>query len=281
MSERDDDLRDAFRSLRERYDGESSEPDATLRRALMRTRRTDRKRRITRWVVLPAAAALFASTAWAGATGKLAPAVRSVMETLHVAHVHEPSPPPVAVAPVAMPSVALPPSPPTNAPEPADEPAAPETPAPAPAPGPPVAAQPRPAPAPSVAPGPQASVPVAAASGAVEPVAPAEPTPSAPREPAAVASAADPHADLFAEAHRLHFGGKDPERALAAWNRYLSAAPTGRFAPEARYNRALTLVRLGRSAEARTELEAFANGSYGEYRRAEARALLDAILRDR
>lgn len=73
---------------------------------------------------------------------------------------------------------------------------------------------------------------------------------------------------------------KDPARAIAAWDAYLAAAPNGRFAPEARYNRALALVRLGRHAEAKKELEAFANGSFGEYRRTEARALLDALARD-
>jgi len=84
-------------------------------------------------------------------------------------------------------------------------------------------------------------------------------------------------AALFAEAHRLHFVDRDPVRALAAWDRYLAAAPSGRFVPEARYNRALALIRAGRELEAKRELEAFANGTYGGYRRDEARALLDAI----
>ena len=49
------------------------------------------------------------------------------------------------------------------------------------------------------------------------------------------------------------------------------------FAPEARYNRALSLVRLGRTQEARSALEPFANGAYGGYRKDEAKALLDRI----
>jgi hypothetical protein len=85
---------------------------------------------------------------------------------------------------------------------------------------------------------------------------------------------------LFAEANRLHFIDKDPARALVAWDRYLAAAPNGRFAPEAHYNRALTLIRLGRKTEAASELSAFASGAYGSYRHDEARALLDAIARD-
>jgi hypothetical protein len=93
-------------------------------------------------------------------------------------------------------------------------------------------------------------------------------------------TAIDPAAALFAEAHRVHFTERDPAGALAAWDRYLAAAPSGRFAPEARYNRALSLVRVGRHAEAKTELTAFANGAHGEYRRTEARALLDAMSRD-
>jgi TolA-binding protein len=89
----------------------------------------------------------------------------------------------------------------------------------------------------------------------------------------------DPSAALFAEAHKLHFVHKDPARALAAWDAYLRAAPDGRFAPEARYNRALTLLRLGRNKEAREALEPFASGAFGTYRRDDARALLDALDR--
>lgn len=104
-------------------------------------------------------------------------------------------------------------------------------------------------------------------------------------EPATSSSAgatapSDPNAALFAEAHRRHFVERDPHRALAAWDRYLAAAPNGRFVPEARYNRALTLVRMGRNVEAKRGLELFANGMYGPYRQDEAHALLDALDRD-
>jgi hypothetical protein len=101
--------------------------------------------------------------------------------------------------------------------------------------------------------------------------------PPASAPPATPAASADPASDLFAEAHRLHFVAKDPARALPAWDAYLAASPRGRFVPEARYNRALALVRLGRTAEAQRELEAFARGDYGNYRRDEARALVDAL----
>jgi hypothetical protein len=64
---------------------------------------------------------------------------------------------------------------------------------------------------------------------------------------------------------------------LAAWDAYLAAAPNGAFAPEAHYNRALSLIRLGRNAEAKSALAPFASGAYGGYRQAEARALLAHI----
>jgi TolA-binding protein len=93
------------------------------------------------------------------------------------------------------------------------------------------------------------------------------------------AERADPTLALYRVAHAAHFVDHDPARALAAWDAYLGAAPNGAFAPEARYNRALSLVRLGRSQEARRALEPFANGAYGGYRKAEASALLERIER--
>lgn len=60
----------------------------------------------------------------------------------------------------------------------------------------------------------------------------------------------------------------------AAWDRYLAAFPRGRFAPEARWSRAVALASEGRSMEARTALETFASEPNG-YRAAEARRLLE------
>ena len=48
----------------------------------------------------------------------------------------------------------------------------------------------------------------------------------------------------FRDAHRLQYG--HPGVSLAAWDRFLHDFPGGPFADEARYYRALTLVRLGR-----------------------------------
>jgi hypothetical protein len=49
------------------------------------------------------------------------------------------------------------------------------------------------------------------------------------------------------------------------------------LSPEARYNRAIALARLGRNAEAAAALEPFARGDYGAYRQSEANALLNAL----
>lgn len=247
-----DDLKDAFQAVKERYDGEHPQADATLSRALFRQRALDRKRRVTRWVVLPIAAAFVASTAWASVTGRLPKAISSLLETEHTAQAPAPQPPPPVSPVVAAPAAA-------PAPSPSAEPIA-ESP---------------PAVVETATPAPIASAPPAPPSSAAPPK-----TLAAAPAPTTTTSANDPHAALFADAHRIHFVEKDPARAIAAWDAYLSAAPQGRFAPEARYNRALALVRLGRHAEAKKELEAFSNGTFGEYRRAEARALLDALARD-
>jgi hypothetical protein len=93
------------------------------------------------------------------------------------------------------------------------------------------------------------------------------------REP----SIEDEASRLYAAAHHAHFVDRDPPAALRAWDAFLAFAPDDALAPEARYNRALTLVRLDRRADARLALEPFARGAYGQYRVREARALLDAL----
>jgi len=81
----------------------------------------------------------------------------------------------------------------------------------------------------------------------------------------------------YDRAHALHFDAGDWPAAIDAWDAYLAAFPRGRFRLEARYNRALALVRTGRVAEAREALEPFAEGRFGRYRRTESRALLEAL----
>lgn len=85
---------------------------------------------------------------------------------------------------------------------------------------------------------------------------------------------------LYRAAHQAQFSGGDPNQALLLWDRYLSAAPNGALSPEARYNRAIALARLGRKAEAATALEPFARGDYGGYRKTEAESLLKVLRPD-
>jgi TolA-binding protein len=78
----------------------------------------------------------------------------------------------------------------------------------------------------------------------------------------------------YERAHHAHFFADAPATALAAWDKYLAAFPRGTFAPEARYNRALCLVRLGRTTAAAQALRPFASGRLSGYRRSEACQLL-------
>ena len=60
-----------------------------------------------------------------------------------------------------------------------------------------------------------------------------------------------------------------------------SLPSSGRFAPEARWNRAIALFKLGRRDEAVAALQPFADGAYGGYRRAEATRLIGAASNSR
>jgi hypothetical protein len=81
----------------------------------------------------------------------------------------------------------------------------------------------------------------------------------------------------YRPAHALFFAG-DYAAALPAFDAYLAHHPGAALAVEARYNRAICLVQLGRVDEARAALAPFAAGRVaGGYRQAEAAALLDAL----
>jgi hypothetical protein len=84
----------------------------------------------------------------------------------------------------------------------------------------------------------------------------------------------------FDERHRAHFVDQGWPRALARWDTYLRETPRGRFVPEARYSRALALIRMARYAEARRALEPFSGNSLGGYRQREAKALLEELGED-
>jgi hypothetical protein len=147
-------------------------------------------------------------------------------------------------------------------------------------------ALPAPAPARETAP---TALPDSLAAPRPQPVSLARPTrtKSAPKAPvvpvAAVGTAPQPGSAesaelaLFRRAQALHLA--HASEALAAWDDYLRVAEHGVLVPEAKYNRALCLIRLGRNAEARAALEPFARGDFHAYRRREAAALLAALPR--
>ncbi|HEY0467457.1 MAG TPA: hypothetical protein VGC79_24825 [Polyangiaceae bacterium] len=232
-------LDEATRALRETEPLNEFEARATRARVMSGLHQTRVRRRTRLAFLLPLAASFVAVSAWGAASGK-ARLVLDKLEQLVGVTVDTPS--------------SAPPTP--------KRPAAPR---------------------PAVAPSPEPELPPApvTASPAAEPLA----VPSmAVRSKAPGGNASSEHADgvdpalaLYRVAHTAHFVDRDPGRALAAWDAYLRAAPKGEFAPEARYNRALSLVRLGRNEEARNALEPFANGAYGGYRKAEASALLERI----
>ena len=160
---------------------------------------------------------------------------------------------------------------------------APPAPAPKRVPHPALAAAPRPQLPPETV-----TPPVEPPSVEPPPVAPPpEPAPPAPpRQPARVAPLAPPARpapieQLYRRAHELHFHGGDAATALAAWDAYLAAEPDGRFSVEARYNRAILLIRLGRYAAARAALAPFARGEVepAGYRRTEAGQLVERLAR--
>lgn len=144
--------------------------------------------------------------------------------------------------------------------------------------------------APSAPPSAPPGDPVTAPAIAVDPrpaLPPEAVTPPAPPPRPSPVPASRPHREIAAppvegvyrRAHELHFHGGDPAAALAAWDAYLAAEPDGRFAVEASYNRALVLVRLGRYAQAREALAAFARGDVvpAGYRQAEAAQLVQRL----
>jgi hypothetical protein len=231
-------------ALRRSRHGSSQRATTTRRRVLALAAA---RRRKSRWVVtflVPLAAVVGLSAAWAAATGRL--------PRTHLAFTG-PAAPVVVGVPVRRPTPA-PPAPASSGGSSAET----------------ARAQAPDAPAVSTdsiaATSPPQSGPAAATGG----------LPARAVGAHAVASV-DRDAALYAVAHRAHFVERDPAAALRAWDAYLAALPEGRFALEARYNRALSLVRLGRVDEARGALQPFASGRYGGYRAREARELLDAL----
>ncbi|MDI3289117.1 hypothetical protein [Polyangium sp. 15x6] len=268
----DDVLRAATRALREEADASMGRQDETRARVLA-TLKARRARKLTAIrVMVPLAAVLVGSVAWAEATHRLPDVWYELKHDLGFGRDAEEAPaevmpnPPAAV-PVAKNVKGAAPAdvPAEKAEAPAEKAAEPEVPPPS---------------EPQVASVDTVGTPMVAAPriAAAEPPKPSEKAAEAAEAPAAApAPRVDTDDALYRAAHQAHFVTRDPAAALAGWDAYLRAAPRGRFAPEAHYNRALCLVRLGRTAEAERTLELFASGSFGGYRKAEAKALLDAM----
>lgn len=236
----DDLLKAATRALHEESAADDVDGRFTRARVMASLHQGKVKRRTRLAFILPLAACLAAGTAWGAATGRLPAMFHAVGQLVgYNSKPHETSEPKAnARGSLASPK--------------AEQPAvlAPVVPAPAPV------AEPQAEPA------------------------KVEAAPSAKPAPSLSSSAAfqDTDGDLYRLAHEAHFSSHDYARALAGWNAYLQAAPNGRLATEARYNRAICLLRLGRDAEARQALEPFASGKMG-YRQNEARELLEELSR--
>jgi hypothetical protein len=241
-TEHDDLLSRAARSLQEETEGPSSAARFTRLRVMASLRETQVKRRTQTVLLLPFAACLAATAAWGMAAGVVPDIRSSIARALGIDPPAEPVLPPKP-APRKLP--------PQRAPE---APAPLENVHPTPPP-PPVEVL---APAPSVRPSPARLL-----------------TLDPRKHPKTAAS--DPAHELYRAAHEAHFVAHDCARALAGWDAYLRAAPSGQLAVEARYNRALCLVRLGRSEQARSALEPFARGIAGSYRQREAAGLLEVL----
>jgi hypothetical protein len=240
-------LAEATRALRETAEGSELEARATRARIMSGLHQTRVRRRTRYAYLLPIAATFVAASAWGAANGNAQRVWTSIARATHLSEAPLPGPqkpPPNAVARPLLSSVR---GPDLRAPS--------------------LALTPVPTPQ-AVASSAVASSPTPRQSDSLTPTAAA---------PLTSAEAADPSLALYRVAHTAHFVDHDPARALAAWDAYLAAAPNGSFAPEAHYNRALSLVRLGRNTEARNALEPFANGAYGGYRQADASALLERI----
>jgi tetratricopeptide (TPR) repeat protein len=239
--------------VRERYDGASANPEHAESRVLFAAQKRSQRRRRIALLAVPLVAALLASTAW-GTTS--AGRWRALLSTVHAwVGARAATPPPRSDAAG---------SPPPLSPKAAEPPLS--------AAG--VAPPAIPALLPAAADARRPPVAVRMDPAASRPAFSAQAAPSV-AEP--VPSEADIMA-LYRAAHRAQFAGSDPAHALELWDRYLSAAPNGSLSPEARYNRAITLIHLGRKAEAAQALEPFARGDYGTYRQAEAHALLNTLV---
>jgi hypothetical protein len=255
-------LQRASKALRDSHTGANSGSGFTRAR-ILRSLFDGKRKRWSRWAVLgPLAALLLGGTAWAGATGRL-PAWWTHAEQW-VTTLNGPNQTATAEVELArkLPQRG------SLLPSPSIEPAE----AVATAPIEPPSIEP---PEPALEEPPLELAPLHTPRAARRATA-LEPS----REPDPPSEAArDPELVMFRRAHDLHFKSGAPSAAVAAYGEYLAAYPRGRFVPEARYNTALGLLKMGERERARGILETFARGEPGSYRQAEATKLLEALAR--
>jgi hypothetical protein len=277
----DDLLKRASRALREETADAEEGARFTRARVLSSLQQSQVRSRARLAVLLPIAACFAAATAFGMVDGRAPAFVRSLGQALGLSEASPPSSSKPPKAPAAAPAASAP----STAPTPAE--LAPLTPLEAhPEAAPPEVAPPAPA---EVA-APAELTPRGSSSARATPRgnSSSRARPSSSSESSAALTSPEPQRDrpgdvsdraheLYRVAHRTHFVDQDFVSALRAWDAYLEAAPKGRFVLEARYNRALCLVRLGRTGDARAALEPFASGTYSGYREAEARALIEAL----
>ena len=266
-------LKDATQALSE--SGHEQRGAHFTRERLMASLHESKRRHRSRFtVLLPLAAVFVGSTAFATVTGKLEAVVVSALNIVGIQADSGEQPPPASAAGRVGPSSKAVPS---KAGDPAPPPPVDESPA---------ADEAEPgasADADEVA-GRAAAEPGVRGASVLRPVPAARDARTADRLEGATTEVSQPipteaddaHA-VYRRAHHAQFRDDDSARALAGYEEYLARQPGGRFAVDARYNRALCLVRLGRVAEARSVLDAFAGGAFGGYRQRDAARLLLAL----
>jgi TolA-binding protein len=207
---RHDDLDAAIVALRDVGDTESSTIRATRERVMASLDRRHGTRR--KRVALAAVLATLGTgtLSWAAATGRLEP----VLQRIGLSETPEPS-----LQPSPSPQLS-----PSSQPSPSRSPTPPPQPSPSP----------------------QPSLPTETVADAPAETAPPKKPVRRRTKPVEV----DADATLYRDAHARHFHAADFDAALVAWDAYLAAHPTGRFAIEARFNRAVVLVRLRRFDDA-------------------------------